>query len=192
MSLQAYIQNNHKKISFDNQQKGKFNMILRNATIFWNFTNIKKGNNDDITDTSGTKLDILTKGYYTLDDLETKFNTNNITLTRNNFDNTCSITPTVKDIKLGNLGVMLGFAKDYTFTKDTKFDGTKAVDVHHRLRYVKLSADIVDKSNFSFEGKRSDVFAFLPVDTSQRLFSSRTVYSDLDIRVPIMRNFSMI
>ena len=87
---------------------------------------------------------------------------------------------------------MFGFAKDHTFTKDVRSDGTNPVDVHHGLRFVKLSADIVDKSNVSFEGKRSDVFATLPVETSQRLFSWRTVYSDLDIRVPIVRNFSTI
>ena len=192
MRLQVFVENNRKTINFDVRQSGKFDMYLRNATIFWRFTNVKKSDNDTISDSSGTKLDILPEGYYTLDDLQTKLKTNNITLTKNNYDSTVSITPTVKNIKLGNLGVMLGFAKDFTFTTNNKSDGTKPADIHHGLRFVKLSADIVDKSNVSFEGQRSDVFACLPVDTSKRLFSTRTNYSDLDLRVPIVRNFSSI
>ena len=165
MRLQVFVQNNKKTINFDVRQSGKFNMYLRNATIFWRFKNVMKNDNDTISDSSGTKLDILAEGYYTLDDLETKLKTNNITLTRNTCDNTCSITPTAKNIKQGNLGVMLGFAKGHTFTKDVQSDRTNPVDVHHELRFVKLSADIVDKSNVNFEGKRSDVFATLPVET---------------------------
>ena len=80
---------------------------------------------------------------------------NNITLTKNTYDHTCSLTPIAKNVKLGNLGEMLGFAKDNVFTKDVQLDGTNPVDVHHGLRYVKLSTDIVDKSNVSFEGKRA-------------------------------------
>ena len=95
-------------------------------------------------------------------------------------------------MKLGNLGEMLGFAKDHTFTLNVKTDGTSPVDVHHNLRFVKLGVDIVDRSDVCFEGKRSQVFATLPVESQQRLFSTRTVYSDLDIRVPIVRNFSTI
>lgn len=88
---------------------------------------------------------------------------------------------------------MLGFAKDATSTRGVKADGTFPVDVHHHnLRFVKLSADIVDKSNVCFEGKRIEIFASLPVETQQRLFSTRKVYSELDICVPIVRNFSTI
>ena len=192
MRLQVFVENNGKKFSFDTRQSGRREMILRNATVFWAFKNIMKNDNDTIFDSSGTKLDILSEGYYTLDDLETRLKTNNITLMRNTFDNTCLITPTAKNIKLRNLGVMLGFAKDKVFTKDVQSDGTNPVNGHHGLRYIKLSANIVDKSNVCFEGQRSSVFSTLPVETSQRLFSSRTVYSDLDIQVPIIRNFSTV
>ena len=192
MRLQVYVQNNKKTIAFDNRQSGKFDMYLRKATIFWRFKNIKKNNNDIITDSLGTRIDIISEGYHSFQDLQEIFKANNITMAPNYHDNTCSITPTAKNIELGNLGVMLGFDKDKTFTKDVQSDGTNPVDVHHGLRYVKLSSDIVDKSNVSFEGQRSDVLATLPVETSQRLFSSRTIYSGLDHRVPIIKNFSTI
>ena len=49
------------------------------------------------------------------------------------------------------------------------------MDVQHNLRFVKLSADVVDKSNVCFEGQRSQVFATLPVETQQRLFGTKTI-----------------
>ena len=167
-------------------------MILRNATIFWRFENIKKNFIDTIKDDSGTKLDVLAEGYYSFEDLQKKFKSNNITLELNSYDNTSSITSTWNSVKLGNLGVLLGFTKDHTFTQNFESVGTSPVDEHHNLRFVKLSADVVDKSDVCFEGKRSQVFATLPVKSQQRLFSTRTVYSDLDIKIPIVRNFSTI
>ena len=82
MRLQVFVQNNNKQISFDTRQSGRRDMIFRNATSFWRFKNIKKNFNDTVTDTSGTKLDILEEGYYTLDNLQTKLKTNNLTLTK--------------------------------------------------------------------------------------------------------------
>ena len=191
MRLQVFVENNSKQISFDTGQSGRRDMIIRNATIFWRFKNIKKNFNGIIADASGTKLDLISEGYHSFLDLQEIFKVNNITLAPNFHDNTCSITPT-KTIKLGNLGVMLGFAKDATLTRGVKADRISPVDVHLNLRFVKLSADIVDKSNVSFEGKRNQIFATLPVESQERLFSTRTVYSDLDIRVSIVRNFSTI
>ena len=136
MRLQVFEQNNCKQISFDTRQSGRRDMILRNGTIFWRFKNIKKNFNDEITNPSGTNLDIISEGYLSFQDLQEIFKVNNITLAPNFHDNTCSITPQ-KTIKLGNLGVMLGFAKDATLTRGVKADGIHPVDVHHNLRFVK-------------------------------------------------------
>ena len=193
MRFQVYITDNHKIVNFDERQSGRYDMYLRNATIFWKFKNIVKGENDEIRDSLNAKVDTISEGYHSFQDLQAILKANRITLTPNYFDNTCSATATTKDIKLGNLGVMLGLGdKNQILRTNTKFSGTKPVDVHHGLRYVKLSADIVDKSLSNFEGQKSDVFAALPIDTTQRLFSARTVYSDLDLKVPIIRNFSSI
>ena len=180
MRLQVFVQNNSKQISFDTRQSARREIILRNATIFWRFKNIKKNYNDKILDSLGAPVDVISEGYHSFQNLQEIFKVNNITLAPNFHDNTCSITPQ-KTVKLDNLGVMLGFAKDATLTRGVKTDGTNPVNVHHNLRFVKLSADIVDKTNVSFEGKRSQVFATLPVESQQRLFSTRTIYSDLDI-----------
>ena len=115
MRLQVFVQNNKKQISFDARQGERRDMTLRNATIFWKVKNIKKNDNDTITNDSGTKLDILAKGYYSFEDLQKKFKSNNITMDLNSYDNTCSITSTANSVKLGNHGAML--AKDHTFTQ---------------------------------------------------------------------------
>ena len=78
------------------------------------------------------------------------------------------------------------------YTQNVKSDGTSPVDVHHNLRLVKLSADVVDKSNVSLEGQRSQVFAALPVENQQKLFGTRAVYSDSHIQTPIISHFSTI
>ena len=193
MRLQVYITDNKKVVNFDERQSGRYDMHLRNATIFWRFKNIVKGENDEIRDSSNAKVDTISEGYHSFQDLQAILKANNITLVPNYFDNTCSATATTKNIKLGNLGVMLGLGdKNQVLRTNIKFNGTSPVDVHHGLRYVNLSADVVDKSLVNFEGKKSNIFATLPIDTSQRLFSARTVYSDLNLKVPIIRNFSSI
>ena len=193
MRFQVYITDNNKIVNFDERQSGRYDMYLRNATIYWKFKNIIKGENDEIRDNANAKVDTLSEGYHSFQDLQAIFKANSITLTPNYHDNTCSATATTKNIKLGNLGVLLGLGdKNLVLRTNIKKTGTKSVDVHHGLRYVKLSADIVDKSLSNFEGQKSQVFATLPIDTSQRLFSSRTVYSDLNLKVPIVRNFSSI
>ena len=193
MRFQVYVEDNKKIVNFDKRQSGRYDMYLRNATIFWKFKNIIKGKNDEICDSANAKVDTILEGYHSFQDLQAIFKANRITLVPNYFDNTCSATATTKNIKLGNLGVMLGLGdKNHVLKTNIKSTGTKPVDVHHGLRYVKLSADIVDKSYVNFEGQKSNVFGVLPIDTSQRLFSSRTVYSDLNFKVPIVRNFSSI
>ena len=193
MRFQVYIEDNKKIVNFDERQSGKYDMYLRNATIFWKFKNIVKDENDEIRDNTNAKVDTISEGYHSFQDLQAILKANNITMTPNYFDNTCNLTATTKNIKLGNLGVMLGLDdKNVVLKTNIKKTATKPVDVHHGLRYVKLFADIVDKSYVNFEGQKSDVFAVLPIDTSQRLFSARTVYSDLDLKVPIVRNFSSI
>ena len=193
MRFQVYITDNHKIVNFQERQSGRYDMFLRNATIFWKFKNIVKDKNDQIRDNSNAKVDTILPGYHSFQDLQTILKTNKITMTPNYFDNTANFTATTKNIKLGELGVMLGLDdKNVVLKTNIKKTGTKPVDVHHGLRYVKLSADIVDKNLSNFEGQKSDVFATLPIDTSQRLFSARTTYSDLDLKVPIIRNFSSV
>ena len=50
------------------------------------------------------------------------------------------------------------------------------------------------ESNYVFDknGKRSNLITTLPVETKQSLFSTRTVYTDINCRVPIAKSFSSL
>ena len=155
MRFQVFVEDNKKIVNFEERQSGRYDMYLRNATIFWKFKNIIKGKNDEIRDSANAKVDTISEGYHSFQDLQAILKANKITLVPNYFDNTCSATATTKNIKLGNLGVMLGLGdKSQVLKTNIKTTGTKPVDVHHGLRYVKLSADIVDKSYVNFEGQK--------------------------------------
>ena len=143
MRFQVFVENNKKIVNFDERQSGRYDMYLRNATIFWKFKNIITDKNDQIRDSANAKVDTISEGYHSFQDLQAILKANNITLVPNYFDNTCSATATTKNIKLGNLGVMLGLGdKNQILKTNIKFSGTKPVDVHHGLRYVNLSADM--------------------------------------------------
>lgn len=87
---------------------------------------------------------------------------------------------------------MLGFDDDKYVTKDTWYHSGE-VNINHDLKNVKVSADIIEKTgNFDENGRHTDIITTLPIDTQQPLFSTRTVYSDINARVPIVNNFNSI
>ena len=70
-------------------------------------------------------------------------------------------------MKLGKLGVMLGFAEDKLFTKDVQHYSGE-VNINHGLKYVKIMVDITDSNSvFDKNGKRSNIITTLPVETQQ-------------------------
>ena len=97
----------------------------------------------------------------------------------NYHNGTCSLK-TTKDIKMGELEVVLGFDETKTFGKDTWHHSGK-VNINHGLKYIKISADVAERDdNFDKNCQRSSVIKVLPVESQQSLFSTRTVYTDID------------
>ena len=95
-------------------------------------------------------------------------------------------------MKLGKLCVMLGFAEDKLFTKDVWHYSGK-VSINHGLKYVKIMVDITESNSvFDEKGKRLSIITTLPVETQQSLFSTRTVYSNINCRVPVSKSFSSL
>ena len=95
-------------------------------------------------------------------------------------------------MKMGELGVMLGFAEDKLFTKDV-WHYSGEVNINHGLKYVKVMVDIAEKNSvFDENGKRSSIITTLPVERQQSLFSTRTVYNDINAKVPISSSFSSL
>ena len=53
--------------------------------------------------------------------------------------------------------------------------------------------DITERNSvFDKNGKRSSIITTLPVETQQSLFSTRTVYNDINCQVPISKGFSSL
>ena len=93
-------------------------LILRNATIYWRFGNIIWDANDSVdeADLQGNHVLKLSDGYWTFNDIQKKFKDKGIKHIGNYHNGTCSVKPTGKNMKMGKLGVMMGFAEDKLFT----------------------------------------------------------------------------
>ena len=95
-------------------------------------------------------------------------------------------------MNMGKFGVMSGFAENKLFAKDV-WHYSGEVNVNHGLKYVKIMVDIAEKNSvFDEKRKRSSIITTLPVETQQSLFSTRTVYNDINARVPISSSFSSL
>ena len=172
----------------------KKELILKTATIYWRFKNIVQDVNDSVenADIQGQHVVKLSDGYWTFNDIQREFRDKGIKLVGDHHNGTCSLKPTGKNVKLGKLGVMLGFKEDKLFAKDV-WHHSGEVSINHGLKYVKITVDITESNSvFDEKGKRSSIVTTLPVETQQSLFSTRTVYSEINCRVPISKSFSSL
>ena len=105
----------------------------------------------------------ISDGYWTFTDIQREFKDKGIKLIGNFHNGTCTLKSTGKDIKLGKLGMMLGFGDAKYISKDTWYYFDE-VSINHGLKYVKISADTVDSdSNFDKKGHRSNIITTVPV-----------------------------
>ena len=85
---------------------------------------------------------------------------------------------------------MLGFRENKLFAKDV-WHYSGEVSINHGLKYVKILVDIAESNSvFNERGKGSKIITTLSVETQQPFFCTRTVYSDINCRVPIAKSFS--
>ena len=119
MKFVTLVQNNDRTVTFDVSQRGKRQLTLQKATVFWSFKNILTDVNDVVEDADnpGSQITRLSNGYYTIRDIQSEFKSKKITLISNCHNSTCSIKSTEKNLKMGKLGVLLGFDEDKVFTK---------------------------------------------------------------------------
>ena len=141
-------------------------MEVRNAAVYWNFKNITKSVNDTINLTATPKNVTFEDGYWTFHMMAEKLAESDVKLVRNRYDNTCEIFPKNTDVRLRNLGPMLGFSENATVRSNTWTNSSSHIDVNLGLRYVTVECSSVDTDrNFDRYGKRSKVIATLPVTT---------------------------
>ena len=162
-------------------------MDVRNAAVYWDFRNITKNFNDTITLTAAPKDVTFEEGYWTFHMMAERLAESDVKLVRNRYDYTCKIFAKNTDVRLRNLGPMLGFSKNATVRANTWTNSPSNVDVNLGLRYVTVECSSVDTNrNFDRYGKRSKVIATLPVTTEQSLNSSVTHYRDLTSEVAVV------
>ena len=194
MKFKAFVTGNDTVVPFDVSQRGKSQLTLQTATVFWNFKNILTGVNDVVEDSDnpGTQITRLSNGYYTIRDIQSEFKSKDITLISNYHNSTCSIKSTKKSLKMGGLGELLGFDKDKVFTKGDWHHSGK-VKVNHGLKYININVDAaVEDSVYDERGKRGNTITSLYIDTTQSLYGTKTDYKDIKENVPISSDFSSL
>ena len=187
MKFIAFVENNDTTVTFDVSQQLKNKLTLQKATVFWSFKNILTDVNDVVEDADnpGTQITRLSNGYYTIRDIQSEFNSKGITLISNYHNSTCSIKSTKKPLKMGKLGVLLGFEEDKVFTKDLWHHSGK-VKINHGLKYLKINVDAANEDAvYGEDGRRARTITSLDIDTTQSLFGTKTHYPNIMESIPI-------
>ena len=160
-------------------------IILKSATVFWDFNNIDNAVEDFIS-VDGTRVE-FEHGYWTFDDLETKLKKEGVTLVKERVTGKCSLS--VNDSTyFKTLGVLLGL-NDYTnMDAGSNMMSHGKVDINRGLKSLDIKCNIVDKSkNIDSSGGYSDVIASLPIPTDRTLKGSLSHYSDINSKVKLNR-----
>ena len=194
MKFIALVENNDTTVTFDVSQRNKNMLTLQKATVFWSFKNILTGVNDVVEDADnpGTQITRLSNGYYTFRDIQSEFKSKGITLISNHHNSTCSLKSTKKPLKMGKLGVLLGFEEDKVFTKDLWHHSGK-VKINHGLKYLKINVDAANEDAvYGEDGRRSRTITSLDIDTTQALFGTKTHYPNIMESIPISHEFGSL
>ena len=160
-------------------------IILKSATVFWDFNNIDNDVEDFIS-VDGTRVE-FEHGYWTFDDLETKLKKEGVTLVKERVTGKCSLS--VNDTTyFKTLGVLLGL-NDYTnMDAGSTMMSHSKVDINRGFKSLDIKCNIVDKSkNIDSSGGYSDVIASLPIPTDRTLKGSLSHYSDINSKVKLNR-----
>ena len=160
-------------------------IILKSATVFWDFNNIDNDVEDFIS-VDGTRVE-FEHGYWTFDDLETKLKKEGVTLVKERVTGKCTLS--VNDITyFKTLGVLLGL-NDYTnMDAGSTMMSHSKVDINRGFKSLDIKCNIVDKSkNIDSSGGYSDVIASLPIPTDRTLKGSLSHYSDINSKVKLNR-----
>ena len=158
-------------------------IILKSATVFWDYNNIDNDLEDFIT-VGGTRVE-FEHGYWTFDDLEVKLKKEGVTLVKERVTGKCSLS--VNDITyFKTLGVLLGL-NDYTnMDAGANMMSHGKVDINRGLKSLDIKCNIVDKSkNIDSSGGYSDVIASLPIPTDRTLKGSLSHYNDINSKVKL-------
>ena len=146
-------------------------MFLKSVSIFWNYNNLYQDIHHYTYD--GRKVEFK-DGYYTFNILKTEFeNIGKIQHEKVKFSGKCTIKSD-KTLNLKTFGPILGFPENKVISANTLTESDSTVNINNDLKYINISCNIVDKSKNLVNGKRSDIFAQIPITTEQTLKGSVT------------------
>ena len=163
-------------------------LTVKEATVFWKFKNITSDLDNgkfivkDDTDPSKDVEKSIGEGYYDFQQLKERLEGENLELSMNVHNNTCTINnKTGSKVNLKKFGKLLGFPENYELPSGSTASPTptsypESVDVNHGLRYLIVECDFVDSTKNTWNGTSSQVLAFLPITPGTRLNSNCYVY----------------
>ena len=158
-------------------------IILKSATVYWDFNNIDNDLEDFIT-VDGSRVE-FEHGYWTFDDLDSKLEEEGITLVKERVTGKCVVT--VDDATYFKaLGSLLGLDSYTNMDAGTSLTSHNKVDINRGFKSLDIKCNIVDKQkNIDSSGGYSDVIASLPIPTDRTLKGSLSHYNDINSKVKI-------
>jgi hypothetical protein len=118
-------------------------LILKNATIYWAYKNLRSGVNDNIT--YGQKKITFDEGYWTFDAIKKKLKADGIVIERNTHDNICKIYPANKvNLHLNEFAPLIGFPETEILTSEVWERSPYPIDINRGLRYITIDCDVVN------------------------------------------------
>ena len=167
-------------------------IILKSATMYWNYNNINTTN--DFITVNGAKV-TLDHGYWNFNDLKQKLSVSGVDITEKPPTGKCKIT-TSNTTNFENLGLLLGLQKNTELSPSVTQNSPSPavmispnmVDINHELRRVDIQCDIIDKfSNININGQPSNILTSIPIPTDKTLKGSLSYYNNINTSVRISR-----
>ena len=157
---------------------------LKRATVFWKFQNVTRANGNYYFQLATTPLSdgkkTLDDGYWDLELLKKRLDSEGIELTASVHDNKCLLKNTnTKTVDLKTFGKLLGFNANTTVPTGQTPEAPHQVDVNLGLRYLTIGCDLADSfRNVNTDGGVDTNITYLPIPPGTRLNSTVSVYEN--------------
>ena len=170
-------------------------ITLKNIYVIWRFENVPNNIiSVTLTNSKGqTTVVRFERWYWSFLSFKDTFFTEGVSLSLNMHNNTCRIPSKENDANLGELGPLLGFAKNTVIRRGTTKDSGK-VNINRGLENITIGSNLVNTDkNFNRFGHGSNIIATLPVDVSQDLNGFMTSFKNMSFTAPLNNgNFKQV
>ena len=85
-----------------------------------------------------------------------------------------------ENLNLKTFGPIIGFPENKIISINTLTESDNVVNINNNLKYVNISCNMINKSKNFVDGKRSNVFIQIPIESEQTLKGSVSkIYSSV-------------